>query len=237
MKRLLLKISLLSVLFCSGAFAKTVITAAEIKNAVEEFVVSQIETDLPLAARVVVDVRWQNDIEVATAVKPVIRVRKSSSRKLRGPSVVRVGIDLDGETLRKMSITADVRIHMPVLVAAYNLKRGEQIEATFFEITNSDVTKLRGAYYTDQNELKDLRMVRSLSAGDVLTDQHIERIPIIKRGEFIRILARGDLFEVTTEGTAMQDGGKGDLIRVKNVDSGKVIRGHVIDSGLIEVGL
>ena len=80
-------------------------------------------------------------------------------------------------------------------------------------------------------------MVRSLSAGDVLTDQHIERIPIIKRGEFIRILARGDLFEVTTEGTAMQDGGKGDLIRVKNVDSGKVIRGHVIDSGLIEVGL
>ena len=237
MKRLLLKISLLSVLFCSGAFAKTVITAAEIKNAVEEFVVSQIETDLPLAARVVVDVRWQNDIEVATDVKPVIRVRKSSSRKLRGPSVVRVGIDLDGETLRKMSITADVRIHMPVLVAAYNLKRGEQIEATFFEITNSDVTKLRGAYYTDQNELKDLRMVRSLSAGDVLTDQHIERIPIIKRGEFIRILARGDLFEVTTEGTAMQDGGKGDLIRVKNVDSGKVIRGHVIDSGLIEVGL
>lgn len=237
MKRLLLKISLLSVLFCSGAFAKTVITAAEIKNAVEEFVVSQIETDLPLAARVVVDVRWQNDIEVATDIKPVIRVRKSSSRKLRGPSVVRVGIDLDGETLRKMSITADVRIHMPVLVAAYNLKRGEQIEATFFEITNSDVTKLRGAYYTDQNELKDLRMVRSLSAGDVLTDQHIERIPIIKRGEFIRILARGDLFEVTTEGTAMQDGGKGDLIRVKNVDSGKVIRGHVIDSGLIEVGL
>ena len=237
MKRLLLKISLLSVLFCSGAFATTVITAAEIKNAVEEFVVSQIETDLPLAARVVVDVRWQNDIEVATDVKPVIRVRKSSSRKLRGPSVVRVGIDLDGETLRKMSITADVRIHMPVLVAAYNLKRGEQIEATFFEITNSDVTKLRGAYYTDQNELKDLRMVRSLSAGDVLTDQHIERIPIIKRGEFIRILARGDLFEVTTEGTAMQDGGKGDLIRVKNVDSGKVIRGHVIDSGLIEVGL
>lgn len=237
MKRLLLKISLLSVLFCSGAFAKTVITAAEIKNAVEEFVVSQIETDLPLAARVVVDVRWQNDIEVATDAKPVIRVRKSSSRKLRGPSVVRVGIDLDGETLRKMSITADVRIHMPVLVAAYNLKRGEQIEATFFEITNSDVTKLRGAYYTDQNELKDLRMVRSLSAGDVLTDQHIERIPIIKRGEFIRILARGDLFEVTTEGTAMQDGGKGDLIRVKNVDSGKVIRGHVIDSGLIEVGL
>ena len=224
-------------LFCSGAFAKTVITAAEIKNAVEEFVVSQIETDLPLAARVVVDVRWQNDIEVATDIKPVIRVRKSSSRKLRGPSVVRVGIDLDGETLRKMSITADVRIHMPVLVAAYNLKRGEQIEATFFEITNSDVTKLRGAYYTDQNELKDLRMVRSLSAGDVLTDQHIERIPIIKRGEFIRILARGDLCEVTTEGTAMQDGGKGDLIIVKNVDSGKVIRGHVIDSGLIEVGL
>jgi flagella basal body P-ring formation protein FlgA len=236
-KRLLLKISLLSLLFCSGAFAKTVITAAEIKNAVEEFVVSQIETDLPLAAIAVVDVRWQNDIEVAADVKPVIRVRKSSSRKLRGPSVVRVGIDLDGETLRKMSITADVRIHMPVLVAAYNLKRGEQIESTFFEITKSDVTKLRGVYYTDQNELKDLRMVRSLSAGDVLTDQHIERIPIIKRGEFIRILARGDLFEVTTEGTAMQDGGKGDLIRVKNVDSGKVIRGHVIDSGLIEVGL
>ena len=237
MKRLLLKISLISVLLCSGSFAKTVITATEIKNAVEEFVVSEIETDLPLSARIVVDVRWQNDIEVDTDVNPLIRVRKSSSRKLRGPSVVRVGIDLDSQTLRKMSITADVRIYMPVLVAAYNLKRGEQIEPTFFEITDSDVTKLRGAYYTGQDELKDLRMGRSLSAGDILTDQHVERIPIVKRGELISILARGDLFEVTTEGTAMQDGGKGDLIRVKNVDSGKVIREHVIDSGLIEVGL
>ena len=241
MKPLLLKISLISVLLCSGVCAKTVITAAEIKNAIEEFVVSQIETDLPLAAETVVDVRWQNDIEVDTGlvtdVDPVIRVRKSSSRQLRGPSVVRVGIDLGDETLRKMSITADVRIQMPVLVAAHNLKRGEQIEPTFFEFRKSDVTKLRGAYYIDENELKALRMSRSLSAGDVLTDQHVERIPIVKRGELVRILARGDLFEVTTEGTAMQDGGKGDLIRVKNVDSGKVIRGYVINSGLIEVGL
>ena len=45
-------------------YAGTVITAAEVKNAVEEFVVSQIETELPANASVVVDVRWQNDIEL-----------------------------------------------------------------------------------------------------------------------------------------------------------------------------
>ena len=237
MKPLLLKISLMSAWLCSGVFAGTIITAADIKNAVEEFVVSQIETELPATASIVVDVRWQNDIELDTDVDPLIRVRKSSSRKLRGPSVVRVGIDLDGKTLRKMSVTADVRIHMPVLVAAYALKRGEHVESIFFEMVESDVTKLRGAYYTDQSQLEDMRLGRSLGAGAVLTDQHIERIPIVKRGELIRIVARGGLVEVTIDGTAMQDGGKGDLIRVKNVDSGKVVRGHVVDSGLIEVGL
>ena len=237
MKSMLLKMSLISAWLCSGVFAGTVITATEVKNAVEEFVVSQIETELPANASVVVDVRWQNDIELDADVDPVIRVRKSSSRKLRGPSVVRVGIDIDGETLRKMSVTADVRIHMPVLVAAHALKRGEHVEPTFFEIMESDVTKLRGAYYIDHNHLENMRLGRSIGAGDILTDQHIERIPIVKRGELIRIVARGGIFEVTIDGTAMQDGGKGDLIRVKNVDSGKVVRGHVIDPGLIEVGL
>ncbi len=237
MKPLFLKISLMSAWLCSGVFAGTVITATEVKNAVEEFVVSQIETELPANASVVVDVRWQNDIELDADVDPIIRVRKSSSRKLRGPSVVRVGIDLHGETLRKMSVTADVRIHIPVLVAIHTVKRGEHVDPTFFEMVKSDVTKLRGAYYTDHHHLENMRLARSLGAGDVLTDQHIEQIPIVKRGELIRIVARGGLVEATIDGTAMQDGGKGDLIRVKNVDSGKVVRGHVIDSGLIEVGL
>ena len=237
MKRIFFKVIVISAWLSSGVCAGTIITATQIKNAVEEFVVSQVESEIPANASLEIDVRWQNNIELDVDVDPVIRVRKSSSRQLRGPSVLRVGVDLDGETLRKMSVTADIRLHLPVLVAPYSIKRGENIESTRFEMVKRDVTKLRGVYYTDQNELVGMRMGRSLGAGEILTDLHVERIPIVKRGEIIRIISRGRVVQVAIDGTAMQDGGKGDLIRVKNVDSGKIVRGHVVESGLVEVGL
>ena len=162
MKRIFFKVIVISAWLSSGVCAGTIITATQIKNAVEEFVVSHVESEIPANASLEIDVRWQNNIELDVDVDPVIRVRKSSSRQLRGPSVLRVGVDLDGQTLRKMSVTADIRLHLPVLVAPYSIKRGENIESTRFEMVKRDVTKLRGVYYTDQNELVGMRMGRSL---------------------------------------------------------------------------
>ena len=42
---------------------------------------------------------------------------------------------------------------------------------------------------------------------------------------------------MSAAGEAMQDGGIGTIASVKNSDSGKVVYGHVLEDGAIQVGL
>ena len=38
-----------------------------------------------------------------------------------------------------------------------------------------------------------------------------------------------------TVGEALQDGGIGEQIRIRNSDSGKVLRGQILEAGLVQV--
>ena len=233
--------SLFTVIFafwmCPVVWAETAVSAREVQKAVEQFVLAQVESELPEDARPVVDVRWQGDLSFAADGAPKIRVRRTSSRPLRGPSVMRVGIDLGGQTQRKMSVTADVRIWRTVVVASHMIKRGEEMALVGCELAERDVTQVRGAYFSEIESLQGMQARRTLSIGDIITDGHVEKIPIVRRGDAIRLVARAGRMSMSAAGEAMQDGGIGDRIRVKNSDSGKVVYGHVLEDGAIQVGL
>ncbi len=230
--------ALVAPMLLSGSLlAETVVSPAEIQAAVESFVLSQIQNDLDADARAVVDVRWQGTLALQGEGAAQIRVRRASSRALRGPSVLRVGIDVDGQTQRTMSVTADVRIWRPVLVASHMIRPGEEVGPESYELVERDVTQVRGKYYVDSLMLEGMQTRRTLSMGDVITDQHLQKIPVVKRGDAIQLIARADRMSMSTAGEALQDGGVGDRIRVKNSDSGKVIYGHVLEGGIIQVGI
>ena len=228
---------ILALCMSPAVWAETTISAREVQKAVEQFVLTQVESELPEDARPVVDVRWQGDLAFAVDGAPQIRVRRTSSRPLRGPSVVRVGIDVGGQTQRSMSVTADVRIWRPVVVASHMIKRGEEMAMVGCELAERDVTKERGAYYSDIQVLEGMQARRTLSMGDIITDGHIEKIPIVRRGDAIRLVARAGRMNMSAAGEAMQNGGVGDRIRVKNSDSGKIVYGHILEDGAIQVGL
>ena len=75
--------SLFTVIFAlwmsPAVWADTTISAREVQKAVEQFVLAQIESELPEDARPVVDVRWQGDLAFAADGAPEIRVRRTSS--------------------------------------------------------------------------------------------------------------------------------------------------------------
>ena len=105
------------------------------------------------------------------------------------------------------------------------------------ELSERDVTQVRGAYFSDMLSLEGMQARRTLSIGDIITDGHVEKVPVVRRGDAIRLVARAGRMSMSAAGEAMQDGGIGDRIRVKNSDSGKVVYGHVLEDGAIQVGL
>jgi flagella basal body P-ring formation protein FlgA len=219
------------------ALAQSKVFASDITKAVEVFVQQELEGSLEGEMRIEVNTRWQGIVELESAGEPQIRVRRGSSRPLRGPTVLRVGIDVDGQTLQTMSVTADIRYLRPVLVARYMLGRGEALEESMVEMAERDITTLRNGYFTELALLQDMQTRRSLAEGAVLTRNHVAAIPVVKRGAVVELVARTNRFSATALGEAMQDGGVGERIRVKNSDSGKILYGQILDAYTIQMGL
>ena len=59
--------------------------------------------------------------------------------------------------------------------------------------------------------------------------------PLVKRRDVVRIVARSRFLRVSATGEALQDGRRGQFIRVRNLRSGRVIVARVVDAGMVEV--
>jgi len=71
----------------------------------------------------------------------------------------------------------------------------------------------------------------------VITENLVERLPVIARGGGVDIRFKRGLLEITTPGIARQDGKIGDEIRVKCVESKKSYTAKVIDAKTVLVNL
>jgi hypothetical protein len=59
--------------------------------------------------------------------------------------------------------------------------------------------------------------------------------PLVKRGSAVTMTYEIAGLKVTNIGVAMQQGGEGDLIDVKNVKSERIIKAEILDQGLVAV--
>lgn len=75
---------------------------------------------------------------------------------------------------------------------------------------------------------------RALRTGQVVQPRFLAQPIVVKRGDSVNIQARSGPVEVNVAGEALEAGRRGDVLRVRNTSTGKVIRARVLESGLVE---
>lgn len=82
------------------------------------------------------------------------------------------------------------------------------------------------------------KVKEAVAAGAVIKPEMLDKPPAaavaIKRDEAVVMRIKGSGFVVTAMGQAMQDGKTGELIKVRNVDSKRVIAARVMPDGTVE---
>ncbi|MEN2428622.1 flagellar basal body P-ring formation chaperone FlgA [Chromobacterium vaccinii] len=120
-----------------------------------------------------------------------------------------------------------------VAVAARGLRAGEPLREEDIAWANrpvSDPADLFGAAAPPQG----LASRAAIADGQPLRRRQLQAPLLVKRGAEARIVARQDGVEVNAAGEALDNGHQGETIRVRNLSSGKVIRGRVGPGGEIE---
>jgi flagella basal body P-ring formation protein FlgA len=76
---------------------------------------------------------------------------------------------------------------------------------------------------------------RDVPANTLVTDQILEDRVVLKRGDVVTIVAESDKLVVRAKGKTVEKGRVGDVIRVKNIASGKEVMAKVVSSSSVKV--
>lgn len=132
-----------------------------------------------------------------------------------------------------LNATGQAHVFLPVVHAEGIIDRGQTLTANDLKLQRINIAKARRGYYNRIEEVAGLAAKRRIRAGQTITPALLEQAMAVRRGQPVKIVASHDGIEASTSGEALADGQPGDVIRVRNMGSGKVIDAKVLGSGVV----
>jgi len=146
-----------------------------------------------------------------------------------------IGIRCNSDKRWSIFVSAIIKAYESVIVLTHPVQRGEIITRQYLAVEKMDISSTRGDFVTEFEQVENKEAARNLSAGTILGAKSVVEPPLIKRKDKVIISSGESSFSVQMNGTALMDGALGQVIKVKNESSGRIISGTVVEPGLILV--
>jgi flagella basal body P-ring formation protein FlgA len=127
-----------------------------------------------------------------------------------------------------------VRIFAPALVAARPVATGEPFGEADVRVEEIDLTREPAGVLADPALLRSVVAARPVQPGTPLRADHVRRKPVVAAGDPVRLLYRGEQFQVTSEARALAAAAEGQPVRVQT-DSGRVVTGVAQADRTVEI--
>ena len=194
-----------------GKIYAGVIKAEKIKTEIERYVMQNYNNVYDELEVLVLNA---NDIEIKDIDDADIKISHNPDRTHAGSMPVIVNIrDSSGKVVKRARLIARVKSFATAAVINRDIKRGETIDPDDVVMKRTDVTRLKD-FCKFKSGLKGMQAKKTLKTGTVLTGSNVCPVYVVRRGDRVDIEVRkGDVF-VKTEGTAKENGGYGEYIKV-----------------------
>lgn len=129
-----------------------------------------------------------------------------------------------------------VKFLKPVIVAKGFIPRGVQITSDRLDMGYAEIQGNKNVYY-DPNMIVGKKTKRDILAGSPIYQGLVEIPEIVKRNQPVQVIAKKGSFVIRQFGLAIQSGGAGEIIKVKNTRSGKIFPARIMENGSLELVL
>ena len=180
--------------------------------------------DLPFASRETVRVRclgqanWQLYLRVIfdPSAKPPSKPATEAAATPPAPLAASTSASAPAVAMRR------------VVVARQLLRAGTLVTADLLAEVDQPGAGLDAQVLRSIKEAENGEMVRELPAGVPLRSYDLRRAVLIKMGQIVVLtVGQGGGFSITARVEAMQEGRMGDQVRLKNLESGRILIGVV----------
>ncbi|MBH2079921.1 MAG: flagellar basal body P-ring formation protein FlgA [Pseudomonadales bacterium] len=150
---------------------------------------------------------------------------------------VTVKVRCEGAAPWTVFVPAQVRLFRDVVTTTRPLRRLGVVEPDDVILRERDISLISQGYLTSLDQAIGQKLTRPMVADQLITLVNIEQAEVITKGDQVVITARSGTLSVRMPGEALSNGGLRDQIRVKNLNSQRVIKAQVIAPGQVEVAM
>lgn len=164
-----------------------------------------------------------------------VEISSDAEEPLRGHVPVRIVLRTGSEVVGQREVTVEIAEAQIGLVARRSISRGDQVSEADFDLFPLESVAHRRHAIADPADLEGMRARRHVPAGTPVRLSWFEAIPLVRRGEPVRMRFENGGLRIEATGIAREDGFVGDLVRVQNPHSRTDVVGRVDPEGLIHV--
>ena len=224
-------LSVITLLYCQTGFAKNSQSLQTIADEANAFISEQIA---------------ELDGEIEFSVKPLDRRLKLADCSDHLEAFLPRGSRLEGHTSIGVKcqhpdkywivyLSAKIKIFKPVVITRIPIERGHTISAADVTTQVMETSRLRASYFTSPEQVIGKVSSRRFAIGSPLSSSAVKAPNLVKRGETVTIVALINTIKVRMTGKAMANGKAGDIVKVKNTNSQRIIEATVIRAGVVQV--
>lgn len=154
---------------------------------------------------------------------------------LSGAILVRVRLTGPDGRPNEETLAFRAQLWREAWVARTPFERGGALDPASCDVRRIDALREREALSTSIVQPGDWMFQRNVPAGRLVSWRDVVRRALVRKGDVIEVAAVDGPLQVTLKAQAMQDGGRGETVRVRNLDSKREFAALVVAPNRAEV--
>lgn len=131
-------------------------------------------------------------------------------------------------------ISGTIRVSQLTPVTTRMILQGERVQDQDIRMAKTDVTYSKDGVLR-MEDIQGQIATRTLPIGSSVWTNDLKREPAAKKGQIVKAMIGDESFEISASMQAEDNGFVGDLIKVKNLETQKVLSGLVVEKGVVKL--
>jgi flagella basal body P-ring formation protein FlgA len=162
-------------------------------------------------------------------------------RRRGGPALGLVQLEVDvlakGKVVQTVPLVVRVVMMRRVVVARNPVNQGATVKASDVELTALSFSRVENLGVADTALVVGQRAKRFISAGCLIEPAMLESVPLVTRGQLVKLTSVVGMVRVVTSAKALDSGLLGETIRVRAPDNKRSeLDGVVVGPGRVQIG-
>jgi flagella basal body P-ring formation protein FlgA len=165
------------------------------------------------------------------------RIEAAGAADFIGDAAFIARIYAGGKYLRTETVRTQIEVLRDVVVAAKAIYSGSVLKEDDVRLVKKWLRRNMPDALSGIDEAVGKRITLQVRPGVEISARMLKETPLVRKGQAVRVLFDNDSLQISTVGIPEEDGVAGNMIRIKNMTSNKIIYARVLGASLVGVGI